>query len=146
VVEEEKIEKETETLYADSAKLISLLEHVVERTAYDPKDTAGVYEFYAKFFWEAVTGERNEGHPRRRIAEQSHGCREVAGLVCIVSDQSDTAPEQIPGHSAQHSGAHQSRTSERDAANRLQRCIVSIGQAPARQFRGILNLSHTRCD
>ena len=73
VVEEEKIEKDTEALYADSAKLISLLEHVVERTAYDPKETAGVYEFYAKFFWEAVTGERNEGHPRRRIAEQSHG-------------------------------------------------------------------------
>ena len=69
----DKIEKETEALYADSAKLISLLEHVVERTAYDPKETAGVYEFYAKFFWEAVTGERIEGHPRRRIAEQSHG-------------------------------------------------------------------------
>jgi hypothetical protein len=32
-----------------------------------------VYEFYAKFFWEAVTGERNAGHPRRRIAEQSLG-------------------------------------------------------------------------
>lgn len=63
VVEEEEIEKDTEDLYADSAKLISLLEHVVERTAYDPKETAGVYEFYAKFFWEAVTGERIEGHP-----------------------------------------------------------------------------------
>jgi hypothetical protein len=73
VVEEEKIEKDTEALYADSAKLISLLEHVVERTAYDPKETAGVYEFYAKFFWEGVTGGRNEGHPRRRLAEQSHG-------------------------------------------------------------------------
>jgi hypothetical protein len=36
VVEEEKIEKDTVVLYADSAKLISLLEHVVERTAYDP--------------------------------------------------------------------------------------------------------------
>ena len=74
VVEEEEIEKHTtDSLYADSAKLISLLEHVVERTAYDPKETAGVYEFYAKFFWEAVTGERNEGHPRRRIAEQLPG-------------------------------------------------------------------------
>lgn len=69
VVEEEEIEKYTEDLYTDSAKLISLLEHVVERTAYDPRETAGVYEFYAKFFWEAVTSERNEGHPRRRIAE-----------------------------------------------------------------------------
>ena len=73
VVEEEEDEKDMEALYADSAKLISLLEHVVERTGYDPKETARVYEFYAKFFWEAVAGERNEGHPRRRIAEQSHG-------------------------------------------------------------------------
>ena len=67
-MEEEEIEKHTEDLYADFAKLISLLEHVVERTAYNPKETAGVYDFYAKFFWEAVTGERNEDHPRRRIA------------------------------------------------------------------------------
>jgi hypothetical protein len=73
VVEEEEIEKDMEGLYADSAKLISLLEHVVERTAYDPKETAGVHEFYAKLFWEAVTSERNEGHPRRRTAEQSRG-------------------------------------------------------------------------
>jgi hypothetical protein len=72
-VDEEEIEKDMEDLYADSAKLISLLEHVVERTAYDPKETADVYEFYAKFFWEAVTGERKEDHPRRRTAGQSHG-------------------------------------------------------------------------
>jgi hypothetical protein len=69
-VAEDKIEKEIELLYADSAKLISLLEHVVERIAYDPKETAGVYTFYAKFFWEAVTGERTAGHPRRRALEQ----------------------------------------------------------------------------
>jgi hypothetical protein len=73
VVQEDRIEKEMESLYADSAKLISLLMHVVERTGYDPKETAGVYEFYAKLFWEAVTGERNEGHPRHHIAEQPHG-------------------------------------------------------------------------
>jgi hypothetical protein len=73
VVEEEEIEKYAENLYVDSAKLIGLLEHVVERTAYDPKETAGIYEYYAKFFWEAVTSERNEGHPRRRVAEQSCG-------------------------------------------------------------------------
>jgi hypothetical protein len=66
VVEEEEIEKHTADLYADSAKLIGLLEHVVERTAYDTKETAGVYQFYAKFFSEAVTGERDEGHPRHR--------------------------------------------------------------------------------
>ncbi len=72
-VEEEEIEKYAEALYVDLAKLITLLEHVVEKTAYDPRETAGIYEFYAKFFWESVTGERHEGHPRRRIAEQSHG-------------------------------------------------------------------------
>jgi hypothetical protein len=66
-------EKHSEDLYVDSARLISLLEQVVERTAYNPKETAGIYAFYAKFFWEAVTDERNEGHPRRRTAEQLHG-------------------------------------------------------------------------
>jgi hypothetical protein len=69
-VEEEEIEKYAEDLYTDTGNLIRLLEHVVEKIGYDPKETAGVYEFYAKFFWEAVTGERNEGHPRRRIAEK----------------------------------------------------------------------------
>ena len=34
VVEEEKIEQDMENLYTDSAKLISLLMHVVEKTAY----------------------------------------------------------------------------------------------------------------
>jgi hypothetical protein len=68
-VEEEEIEKYAEDLYADSAKLIGLLMHVVERTAYDPKETAGVYEFYAKFFWEGVTNERDERHPRGRAAK-----------------------------------------------------------------------------
>jgi hypothetical protein len=78
VVEDDEIEKQTEDLYADSAKLISLLEHVVERTAYDPTETAGIYGFYAKFFWEAVTGERDENHPLRRIAERSRGRQDVA--------------------------------------------------------------------
>jgi hypothetical protein len=63
-VEEDILEKEIDALYEDSARLISLLEHVVEKTAYNPKDTAGVYTFYAQFFWEAVRGERTAGHPR----------------------------------------------------------------------------------
>jgi hypothetical protein len=70
MVEQEAIEKDIEALYVDSAKLISLLLHVVERTGYDPKDTAGVYTFYAQAFWESVTGERTEGHPRRRAFDQ----------------------------------------------------------------------------
>ena len=73
VVEEEEIEKHMDDLYADSATLIRLLEHVVERTAYDPREAAGVYEFYAKLFWESVTSERSEGHPRRAVAEPSRG-------------------------------------------------------------------------
>jgi hypothetical protein len=71
IVEEEKIEKYADALYEDSAMLISLLLHVVERTTYDPRETAGVYEFYAKLFWEAVTAERTENHPRQRWAKQS---------------------------------------------------------------------------
>jgi hypothetical protein len=62
VVEEEEIENHMEQLYGDSAKLIGLLMHVVERTGYDPTETAGIYEYYAKFFWESVTSERNERH------------------------------------------------------------------------------------
>ena len=65
-VEQDTLETEMEILYADLAKLISLLEHFVERTAYDPKETAGVYTYYANFFWEAVRGERTAGHPRHR--------------------------------------------------------------------------------
>jgi HEPN superfamily AbiU2-like protein len=62
-VEEEALGNEIAVLYDDMATLISLLEHVVERTAYNPKDTAEVYTFYAKFFWEAVRGERTPRHP-----------------------------------------------------------------------------------
>ena len=66
VVQEDKIEKEIEALYADSARLISLLEHVVEKNAYDPKDTAGIYTFYGQFFWEGVCGESTADHPRQK--------------------------------------------------------------------------------
>jgi AbiU2 len=69
-IHEDKLQEEVEHLYQVSARLISLLEHVVERTAYNPTETAGIYKFYAEFFWEAVRGERAEGHPRYRPIPQ----------------------------------------------------------------------------
>jgi hypothetical protein len=57
---------EVESFYLDMAKLISLLLHLVEATAYDPMETAHVYQHYAKFFWAGVRGERTEGHPNFR--------------------------------------------------------------------------------
>jgi hypothetical protein len=69
-IQEDKLQEEVERLYQVSARLISLLEHVVERTAYNPTETAGIYKFYAEFFWEAVRGEGAEGHPRYRPMPQ----------------------------------------------------------------------------
>jgi hypothetical protein len=57
---------EVESFYQDNLELIRLLLHLAEGTAYDPSDTAGVYRFYAKFFWAGVRGERTEGHPNYR--------------------------------------------------------------------------------
>ncbi len=57
---------EIESFYLDMAKLITLLLHLVEATAYDPMETAHVYKHYAKFFWAGVRGERTEGHPNFR--------------------------------------------------------------------------------
>lgn len=57
---------EIETFYRDMAKLISLLFHCVERTAYEPKEAAKVFRHYAKFFWNGVLGERTKGHPNYR--------------------------------------------------------------------------------
>ena len=57
---------EVKSFYLDMAKLISLLLHLVEATAYDPMETAHVYQHYAKFFWAGVRGERTEGHPNFR--------------------------------------------------------------------------------
>jgi hypothetical protein len=70
-IQEDKLQEEVERLYQVSAKLISLLEHVVERTAYNPTEAAGIYKYYAEFFWEAVRGERSEGHPRYRPMPQT---------------------------------------------------------------------------
>lgn len=57
-IAEDKLEMIVDQLYQDSATLITLLEHVVNRTAYNPKEAAEVYNYYAKFFWKSVTSER----------------------------------------------------------------------------------------
>ncbi|MGO8921045.1 MAG: hypothetical protein ACLQJR_34570 [Stellaceae bacterium] len=57
---------EIEAFYQDMSTLIRLLLHVVLRTSYEPKEGAGVFGHYAKFFWAAVRGERTEGHPNYR--------------------------------------------------------------------------------
>ncbi len=52
-----------EGLYEDMAALVSDLLHVVLLTSYDPKETAEIFQYHARFFWASVRGERTEGHP-----------------------------------------------------------------------------------
>ena len=53
-----------EHFMSDMTKLISLLSSIAHATAYDPKDTAQIYDYYAELFWQPARGERSEGHPR----------------------------------------------------------------------------------
>ena len=62
----DRIDESVEALYADMASLIAELFHAVLATAYDPRDTAGIFRFYAELFWDAARGERTEGHPKYR--------------------------------------------------------------------------------
>jgi hypothetical protein len=57
---------EIEAFYIDNSKLIGLLLSLVTATCYDPQDTAGVYRYYATFFWAGARGEQTEGHPNYR--------------------------------------------------------------------------------
>jgi AbiU2 len=45
-------DEEIEEFYQDNSKLIHILLSLVNAMAYDPQDTAGVFGFYAKSFWE----------------------------------------------------------------------------------------------
>lgn len=45
-------DEEIEEFYQDNSKLIHILLSLVNALAYDPQDTAGVFSFYAKSFWE----------------------------------------------------------------------------------------------
>jgi len=56
-------EQEIEEFYRDNAKLVQILCSLVNATAFDPEDFAGVYRHYANFFWAGARGEQTEGHP-----------------------------------------------------------------------------------
>ena len=58
--------QQVESFYQDMAKLIRLLKGAVERTSYNPDDTAQIYAEDAALFWAGVKGERTEGHPNYR--------------------------------------------------------------------------------
>jgi hypothetical protein len=62
------IDAEIQAFYADNARLIAILPSLVGGVAYDPADLAGVYGYYASFFWASVRGEKTEGHPNYRGA------------------------------------------------------------------------------
>lgn len=53
-------------LYVDTLDLVTDLLHLVNGTAFDLSETAGVYAHHAGFFWAAARGERTEGHPNYR--------------------------------------------------------------------------------
>jgi HEPN superfamily AbiU2-like protein len=53
-------DEEIEEFYQDNSKLVQILLSLVKAMAYDPQDTAGVYGFYAKSFWE-----RFQPNPRK---------------------------------------------------------------------------------
>lgn len=48
-------DKEVEEFYQDHSRLIEILLSVVNAMAYDPQDTAKVFGFYARYFWNRVT-------------------------------------------------------------------------------------------
>jgi hypothetical protein len=60
---ERATDQEVESFYQDMAKLIRLLKVAVERTGYDPDETAQIHAKNAALFWAAVKGERTAGHP-----------------------------------------------------------------------------------
>jgi hypothetical protein len=56
-------EQEIEEFYRDNMRLVQLLCSLVNATAIDPEDFAGVYRHYATYFWAGARGEQTEGHP-----------------------------------------------------------------------------------
>jgi hypothetical protein len=58
-------DKEIESVYQDTLKLITLLLSIIG-TFCELEEFAGVYRHYATFFWAGVRGEQTEGHPNYR--------------------------------------------------------------------------------
>jgi hypothetical protein len=57
---------EIESFYLDTLRVVQFLKSFALATAYDPKEGADVYGYYARFFWASVRGEHTEGHPNYR--------------------------------------------------------------------------------
>jgi AbiU2 len=63
---ESATDKEVEMFYQDMSQLIRLLKGAVERTSYNPDETARIHAENAALFWADVKGERTAGHPNYR--------------------------------------------------------------------------------
>jgi hypothetical protein len=59
-------DSEIEEFYQDNSKLVGLLLHLVEATAYEPAELADVYRHHSAHFWVGVRGENTAGHPNYR--------------------------------------------------------------------------------
>jgi hypothetical protein len=66
-------EHEIDEFYRDSMRLVQVLCSLVNATAFDPEDFAGVYRHYAKFFWAGARGEQTDGHPDYPKRENANG-------------------------------------------------------------------------
>jgi hypothetical protein len=66
VIGKDATDDEIEAFYRDTRTIVECLLHAVHATALDMNDTQGVYETYARYFWEGVTGESTPGHPSYR--------------------------------------------------------------------------------
>ncbi len=62
---------EIEQFYQDNSKLVQLLLSLVNAMAYDPQQTAGVFGFYAKAFWERVQPDQRRQNALKAL--QSNG-------------------------------------------------------------------------
>lgn len=62
---------EIEEFYQDNSKVIQLLLSLANATAYDPQQTAGVFGFYAKAFWERVQPDQRRQNAPKTF--RSHG-------------------------------------------------------------------------
>lgn len=60
-----------EEFFQDNLVLIQALVGLVNRMAYNPAETAGVFRHYAGHFWAGVSGERTQGHPHYRAPPKS---------------------------------------------------------------------------
>lgn len=58
---------EIEEFYQDNARLIQLLLGLVNAMAYDPQQTAGVFGFYAKDFWERVQPDQRRQNAVKKL-------------------------------------------------------------------------------